>query len=148
MIAIVSYNPLESAVSFRNSSTEKYFDVYNNIFNPKSPRSVTIDDPVYKQLVFNIDIYEQIIVFVGKKSSGACTMIKLLCGELHEYHEKLFFVLCDHDYEEKVELLEEYKVYPHQYMSFSDNNYLKGKRCDEEVVLLGLITKYISDIDK
>lgn len=131
MKALVSYNKLNIPESLKTNIA-----CFEYIFNPKHPNSVVKDDRVYQELLKHQHKFSEIIIFLGKKSSGSCEILKRVWKDMDQL--KLFFILCDHDLKEKTELLHKLKVPFKQYMSFCDNRYLEGKRCDEVSVMLGM----------
>lgn len=136
MIALVSYNqlPLGRRLSQENSSVR----CYESMFNPKSPKSVHVDDTVFQDMYSLKEHLDTIIVFCGKKSSGSCEIIKLFCKLFSNEQHKLFFVLCYHDLCEKKQLLQKMKVPPIQWMHFSDHEYVQSNPCNEDRILIGM----------
>jgi len=131
MNALVSYNKIRVP-----KKIQKHVACFDNIFNPKDPSSVLLSDMVYQKLLHNQHQYKRIIVFLGKKSSGSCKMIPLLWNSIEK--EKLFFILCHHDIEEKISILHENSVPKLQYLSFCDNWHQEGKPCNEVPIMIGI----------
>lgn len=141
MVLVISYNELKLVRKLAKDYAGKIYCI-EKIFNPKRISSVKEDDSHFHQVMAHQRKYSKIVVFIGKKSSGSLAIIDLFCEKIE--HEKLFFLLCDHDLEEKEQALEKNRIFPHQYLIFRDNKYLEGKRCDEDPILAGIALSFIS----
>ncbi len=113
-----------------------YVHMFNNPDSDEQPRKsplfVNEKDVVFRQILKNISEHDFLIVFAGKADSGAFEIIEIFTGELMKKHlYKIIFVLCPHELEEKIALLQKRNVPEHQYVSFNDDNYKQGKQCDE-----------------
>ncbi len=107
----------------------------------KGPHLVHEDDPNIKILVafIMLGLPDSVDIFIGKKESGSLEMIDFFyqTPELAPLREKFFWVLCDHNLEEKLERLESYGVprTSEKVYRFSDNRL----PCRESIILLGRI---------
>lgn len=127
-IALVSYN---TAPSYLHMLKEKLpLALFENIFNPKQPSNVNKYDRVWQQLIAQKDDYDRIIIFAGKKSSGSLEIIRLAVNSLPK--EKIFFVLCKHDFEEKVQLFTSLGFSTEHYGWFDDSH----TQCREWPIML------------
>lgn len=108
-------------------------------FNPKCPENVLPTDSSWMYIIENKDYIERIFIFAGKKSSGTLEIIELACKEFANNKEKLFFVLCDHDLEEKELLLKKHDIKRTQYVVFEDGHL----PCQESEMLYGYAYGYI-----
>jgi len=140
-IAVLSYNlirPYGKGIEIING--EKVL-VLSETFNPKSPENVLETDKNWSVLIKHKDELKKVIIFAGKKESGALEIISLAARSFEDKKDILFFVLCDHDLEEKKELLKKSGFLEMQYISFSDSN----ERCYETPFLLGFMLDFIKN---
>jgi len=140
-VAVVSYNaipPYNRGVAIIG---EKSVLVLPNTFNPKSPASVLKTDSNWSELLRHKDELEKVIIFAGKKESGALEIIDLAARSFCDKKEILFFVLCDHEIEEKTKQLAQCGINAKQYICFSDSH----ERCYETPFLLGFMHDYIEN---
>ncbi len=108
-------------------------------FNPKGPESVVPGDSNWLLLMKYKKSLKRVIIFAGKETSGALTIIDLACVSFRDKKECLFFVLCDHEQEKKERLLEKYGITREQYICFEDG-YLP---CREAPLLKGYMLEYV-----
>jgi len=108
-------------------------------FNPKSPESVSVCDPNWQQLLLHREHINYFIVFAGKKTSGSLEIINLVCTEFQTEKQKVLFILCDHDLEEKIQTIHAQNYGKNNYMCFSDN----VLPCQETPLLLGYLWNHI-----
>lgn len=138
-LAIVTYNPL--------FPYQKGMEIINGIqvlflpetFTPKKPESVLATDPNWEELMLFKYELEKVIIFAGKKSSGALEIIRLACISFSNKKSCLFFVLCDHELEEKEALLARNGIAKDQYVTFRDGHLL----CQEAPILKGYMHEHI-----
>ena len=117
-VAVVSYNPLPNF-----HVAEDYVDnvlILSETFTPKCPENVSVSDPNWQCLLEQKDHLEKVIIFAGKKSSGALEIINLAAESFADKRECLSFVLCDHELDEKVELVRSFGFHDTQYVCFKD----------------------------
>ena len=139
--AVISYNaipPYESGVTIINGRRAL---ILPNTFNPKFPASVLPADPNWSLLLRHRDELCKIIIFAGKKESGALEIIDLAARSFCDKKETLFFILCDHEIKEKTERLAQCGIPGKQYICFSDSH----ERCRETPFLLGFMHDYIEN---
>ncbi len=115
---------------------------FNQTKNPadKSPENVTVSDPHYQLLLRHITSIEHIVIFIGKASSGALSIIELLCTHLKAHKAKFFFILCDHNLNQKKQCLEKHRISKKRYLTFKDGH----TRCKETFLLHGKILELAS----
>ncbi len=131
-IAVVSYNaipPYRTEIITVNGKSILFLP---NTFNPKCEESVRETDANFQLLMKHEPDLEHSIVFAGKKESGALRIIELFVKKIPQH--KLLFVLCAHDFEEKMDLLERLGILPAQIVCFADGY----DRCVETPFLLAL----------
>ena len=152
-VAVVSYNEIPP---YKNGCEVISIDgkdilILSKTFNPKSPASVLPTDPNWARLMAHKDELEQVIIFAGKKESGALEIIDLAVRSFQEKKEVLSFLLCDHDLGEKVELLEKLGISDKRYPCFS-NGYGQlrfskdNERCRETPSLKGLMYDFLDKL--
>ncbi len=80
----------------------------------KSPECVSPENPQYilalEWIKKHADTITSIDVFIGKKSSGGVAMISRLCEDLPNMRDRIFWIVCHHDLEEKCAVLEYYGI--------------------------------------
>lgn len=117
-------------------------------FNPsgldadKSPHNVSIADPNFQELLQHKKTLQKMIVFAGKKDSGALEIIALFCR--HFDKDQLFFILCDHDLNEKEQILVEHSIPRENYIVFKDGHV----KCQENWALLGMTHAYAAELQQ
>ncbi|OGI61808.1 hypothetical protein A2645_00965 [Candidatus Nomurabacteria bacterium RIFCSPHIGHO2_01_FULL_39_9] len=140
-VAVVSYNTIppykKGVVRIKN----KKVLILSNTFNPKCPDNVRSDDPNWQKLLFHKNDLQKVIIFAGKKESGALEIIDRALADFKKRKRILFFVLCDHDLEEKIDKLKQYGISKTQYVCFSDGH----ERCYETPFLLGFMHDYLDN---
>lgn len=137
--AVLSYNPLweyTRGVHLIGQTPVLFLPL---AFEPKSPESVKETDPCFELLLQHRGTLQKIIVFSGKKESGALEIITLFASAFEDARDRLFFVLCDHDLEEKEGLLRSLGINHLQWMVFSDSH----ERCQETPVLFGYLHQFL-----
>jgi hypothetical protein len=136
-VAVVSYNSLDNF-----HITKDYVDdvlVLSDTFSPKCPDNVLMSDSNWQCLLEQKDYLEKVILFAGKKSSGALEIIHLAAESFADKRECLLFVLCDHDLDEKIKLVESLGFHDMQYMYFKDGH----TRCQELPLLRAYAYDYL-----
>ena len=141
MIAVISYNAIPPYNKGEIVINGRRVLIFPNTFNPKSPLSVLPTDPNWSLLLRYRDELRKIIIFAGKKESGALEIIDLAVRSFHNKKEILFFILCDHEIREKIERLAQYGIHQKQYICFSDSH----DRCYETPFLLGFMHDYVEN---
>ena len=139
MIALVTYNrifPYERGLT-RIDGTDVL--VLPETFTPKSPANVVPADPNWQELMLHRDGIDHVIIFAGKKSSGALEIIDLACDSFEGREERLFFVLCDHEFEEKRALLERRRIPRTSYVLFEDGHL----PCQEAPIMKGYLQDFL-----
>jgi len=141
MVALVTYNalpPYEKGI-VKINGTEVL--VLPETFKPKSPANILLSDKNWQLLLKHKDALEKVIIFAGKKRSGALEIIDLACQSFHDKKDCLYFVLCWHELPEKFERLAQHGISEKQYVSFSD-----GKLpCHEGPLLKGYLHDYLDE---
>ena len=102
MLAVITYNllfPYTKGIQNINGIEVLFLP---ETFTPKSPQNIHSSDTNWKLLLQHKDELQKIIIFAGKKSSGALEIIDLACASFYNRKECLFFVLCDHELQEKI----------------------------------------------
>lgn len=138
-LAIVTYNPFFPYQKGTETINGMEVLILPETFTPKNPESVLATDPNWEELLLFKHQLEKVIIFAGKKSSGALEIIKLACESFGDKKGCLFFVLCHHELAEKIELLERYGIAEEQYTSFMDNHL----PCQERPILKGYMLDYV-----
>ncbi len=142
MIALVTYNKLLPYQKGANAVCGTKVLVLPETFVPKMPASVRQDDPNWQELLRYKKDLNKVIIFAGKKSSGALEIVDLACESFADQKKCLFFVLCDHELNEKVERLKYHGIPATQYVSFADG-YLP---CQEAPLMKGYMMDFIDRV--
>lgn len=109
--------------------------------NPKNKGEAAVheNDRLFKTFLRHVDdsSLESIDVFIGKVDSGSLAMIRLFRRLLPDHWSKIFWVVCDCELEQKLELLENFGVprCSESVYAFKDAK----KPCRESYILLGRI---------
>jgi hypothetical protein len=147
-IAVISYNdifPYEKGVhSVKAKNIERQVLFLPNTFNPKCVDSVQISDSNFQLLVEHTQTLEKVIVFFGKKKSGACAMIPLFSKLFAHKKKCLVCIVCEHDLKKKLRLLAEEGITEDQIVIFSDAH----MPCQETPQLLGYLYYYLNSLEK
>ena len=139
MIALVTYNLLDPYKKGLMCKDGVDVLVLPETFTPKGPERVIAADPNWQELMSHKHELERVIIFAGKKSSGALEIIELACASFADKKECLFFVLCDHELPEKIARLRKLGISETQYVSFEDGHL----PCQESPILKGYMLDYI-----
>ena len=123
-IALVSYNQILSYPQKIHFVDDFKIIVFSNTFGSpfKSPKAVVDTDPNYQEILSYYGDLEQVIIFAGKKSSGALEIISLFCSSFANKRDCLNFVICHHDRKRKADLLHFYGIRESQILTFRDGN--------------------------
>ncbi len=137
-MAVISYNPIPPYAKkcgiIKISGVEVL--ILSETFThegKKGPEYVLSSDPNWQEVLKHKETLKRLIIFAGKASSGALEIIKRAVKDFAEKKEILFFVLCDHDLDEKMSLLISLGIVDTQWMWFGDNY----EFCQETPLLLG-----------
>ena len=138
MLAVITYNllfPYTKGIQNINGIEVLFLP---ETFTPKSPQNIHSSDTNWKLLLQHKDELQKIIIFAGKKSSGALEIIDLECASFYNRKECLFFVLCDHELQEKIDRLKKHSITREQYICFEDGHL----PCQEGPILKGYMLDY------
>jgi hypothetical protein len=105
----------------------------------KCPEAVHEGDKEFKIILKHRKSLKKIFIFIGKRTSGAVDMVELFCRIFANDKDRLVFVLCGHDREEKEKLLKFFRVSPENWKVFDDNH----EQCRESAPLMGHLTDYL-----
>jgi len=125
-VVVASYNKLHL-----KKRREKRVITFEEIFTDrgkKSPKHVRRDGKLVHELIIESLDADWIIVFAGKKSSGALEIIELCAQIFGPMLDKLIIVLCPHEIKEKIALLKKYGI---KYTVFDDGSIARKERCKE-----------------
>ncbi|MDB5254638.1 MAG: hypothetical protein JWL92_14 [Candidatus Nomurabacteria bacterium] len=138
-IAVVSYNQIfPYSVGVRKIKGTKVLFLPKT-FPEKDSHSVTANDKNFARLMKHASTLEKIFIFAGKKESRALEIIQLFADSFSASKSILFFVLCDHNEQEKIQLLDELGFEATQKIVFRDWH----EQCQEGPILKGLVHDYI-----
>ncbi len=137
MISLLSCNPIKSY----NAGVSVLYEE-KVLFLPKTfcdqhnhPRK----DPNWQLLLQHKSKIKHCIVFAGKVDSGALDLIDLVCKEFSETKDRVYFVLCHHDLEQKIARIKSYGYTQKNWFTFPDRD---GK-CQEPLLLMGFVYLFI-----
>ncbi len=138
LAAVLSYNPIPPYSKGVIEINEKHVFVLPQLFPLKIPAAVLATDLQWQELMSHRETLEKVIIFAGKKQSGSLEIISLAVDSFANKKQVLFFLLCDHDLEEKLQLLKSLEIGETQYVTFSDGH----TRCYETPFLKGFMYDY------
>jgi hypothetical protein len=120
--------------------------VYDNAFaKPKARRAVSLDDPHMREVYEARHDVSRILVFLGKMDSGSGEIAHFFATTFSDVREKLHFVLCPHELEEKENLLRSLGFSDAQWSVFFDPEHRAGKQCNEWPLLYGEAMRQIGE---
>ena len=117
----------------------------------KGPEFVRRDDSQWQKVLSAKDELSDVVLFVGKKDSGGVAMIHRACEDFADRPHKLFFVICQHEIEEKNAVLDSYGIsMTRRYeFKFRDADPATGEQlpCDENVALEGVMLRCVRELN-
>lgn len=119
--AIVTYNSIpkrHSGIYFIKKVPVLFLP---KTFPKKGPENITAQDKNFRLLQKYRKSFRSIIVFAGKKESGALEIIELFHKTFSDRPGVLRILLCDHNLQEKKELLIHLGIPPAHWKWFGDN---------------------------
>ncbi len=144
--AAVSYNknnPNVKGIQYFNNKPYLYlsetFVIDSSTAPRKRPENVVPNDPNWQLLLSHKVSLEKVVLFAGKKSSGALEIIELACESFNDKKNILYFVLCWHDLSEKIALLQKLGIPEIQYTCYKDGHL----PCEEIPLLKGYLYHFL-----
>lgn len=136
-VAVVSYNQLPSLEKV--TGYDNRILVLSETFIPKCPENVKESDVNWQHLLKYKQQLERIIIFAGKKSSGALEIIQLAATSLADKKDCILFIFCDHELDEKIEFARLLGFHDTQYICFKDGH----TQCQEAPLLQGFAYQHL-----
>lgn len=131
MISLLSCNPIDTHEPGVSMLYGKKV-----LFLPNTHcQGITKDDPHWQLLMQYEHEIDRCLFFIGKKHKGAFDVIDLVCETFKHRKDKVYFLLCHHDLNEKTERIKRYGYTEQHWFSFPD----RGDDCKESLLLLGFL---------
>ena len=141
---IISYNLVRDInPEFERIMREMCHVLDNAFLKPKSCIPVRFDHPRVEEAYDLRHEVDRIIVFLGKKESGSMQIAEFVANAFLEERDKVHFVLCPHDREEKKKLLCLLGFSTAQYSVFEDYEYRSSQQCHEWPAIFGEAMKQV-----